>query len=89
MEQEHFIHARTPEQELSQLAVQGLAGYFRSHPPPSERLSQANQVISSQTGRIVGLKPFRVAYDFNPTAQCFDGCESIGKQLSRQWHLSP
>ena len=70
MEQEYVIHARTPEQELSQLAVQGLAGYFRSHPPTSERLAQANQVIIDQKWQDrKPLKPFRVAYDSNPAAQ--------------------
>ena len=35
---EYVIHARSPEEELSQLAIQSLQGYFRSHPLPSERL---------------------------------------------------
>jgi beta-barrel assembly-enhancing protease len=70
MEQEYVIHARTPEQEISQLAIQGLAGYFRSHPPTSERLAQANQIILSQNWQDrKSLKPFRVAYDSNPAAQ--------------------
>ena len=45
---EYVIHAQTPEEELSELAIQSLAGYFRSHPLPSERLEQANQVIAEQ-----------------------------------------
>jgi beta-barrel assembly-enhancing protease len=45
---EYVVHAQTPEQELSQLAIQSLEGYFRSHPLPSERLAQANQVIAEQ-----------------------------------------
>jgi beta-barrel assembly-enhancing protease len=70
MEQEYVIHARTPEQELSHLAVQGLTGYFRSHPPTSERLAQANQIIASQNWQDrKPLKPFRVAYDAKPAAQ--------------------
>src|SRR5256884_5685175 len=50
--------------ELSQLAIQSLSGYFRSHPLPSERLAQANRIIAqehceSRTAR----KPFHVAYE--------------------------
>lgn len=45
---EYVIHAQTPEEELSELAIQSLAGYFRSHPLPSERLEQVNQIIAEQ-----------------------------------------
>ena len=61
---EYVIHAKTPDEELSQLAIQSLAGYFRSHPLPSERLAQANRIIAqehwqSRTER----KPCRVEYE--------------------------
>jgi beta-barrel assembly-enhancing protease len=61
---EYVIHAQSPDEELSQLAIQSLTGYFRSHPLPSERLAQANRIIAqehweSRTGR----KPFRVEYE--------------------------
>lgn len=61
---EYVIHAKNPDEELSQLAIQSLTGYFRSHPLPSERLAQANRVIAqehweSRTER----KPFRVEYE--------------------------
>ena len=45
---EYVIHAQTPEEELSELAIESLAGYFRSHPLPSERLEQVNQLIAEQ-----------------------------------------
>ena len=59
---EYVIHAKSPDEELSQLAIQSLSGYFRSHPLPSERLAQANRIIAqehweSRTAR----KPFHVA----------------------------
>lgn len=61
---EYVIHARTPEEELSQLAIQSLEGYFRSHPLPSERLAQANQLIAEQHWQDrKAQKPFRVAYE--------------------------
>lgn len=61
---EYVIHAKNPDEELSQLAIQSLTGYFRSHPLPSERLAQANRIIAqehweSRTER----KPFRVEYE--------------------------
>jgi len=46
LDQEYVIHAETPSDELSQVAVEGLEGYFRTHPLPSERLAQAKAVIA-------------------------------------------
>jgi predicted Zn-dependent protease len=45
LQKEEEIHAKTPEDELGELAMQSLEGYFRSHPQPSERLAQANALI--------------------------------------------
>ena len=61
---EYVIHAQSPEEELSQLAIQSLQGYFRSHPLPSERLAQANRLIAQEgwQGRTT-QKPFRVEYE--------------------------
>src|SRR5947207_12394501 len=61
---EYVIHAQSPDEELSQLAIQSLTGYFRSHPLPSERLAQAHRIIAqehweSRTER----KSFRVEYE--------------------------
>lgn len=61
---EYVIHARSPEEELSQLAIQSLQGYFRSHPLPSERLAQANNVIAQEGWQNRRTqKPFRVEYE--------------------------
>jgi beta-barrel assembly-enhancing protease len=61
---EYVIHAQSPEEELSQLAIQSLQGYFRSHPLPSERLTQANRLIAQQGWQDRRTqKPFRVAYE--------------------------
>ncbi|MBA0083534.1 MAG: hypothetical protein HRJ53_00915 [Acidobacteria bacterium Pan2503] len=61
---EYVIRAQSPHEELSQLAIQSLTGYFRSHPLSSERLAQANRIIAqehweSRTQR----KPFHVEYE--------------------------
>jgi predicted Zn-dependent protease len=64
LQREYVIHAESPEQELSELAIQSLGGYFRSHPLPSERLEQANSLIAQE--RWEGQKaqrPFRVEYE--------------------------
>jgi beta-barrel assembly-enhancing protease len=60
---EYVIHAQSPEEELSQLAIQSLQGYFRSHPLPSERLAQANNLIAQEGWQDRKTqRPFRVEY---------------------------
>lgn len=46
LDREYVIHSSTPVGELSQVAIEGLQGYFRSHPQPEERLEQAHEVIA-------------------------------------------
>ena len=46
LHREYVIRANTPVDELSQVAIAGLQGYFRSHPLPEERLEQARKVIA-------------------------------------------
>lgn len=61
---EYVIHAHSPEQELSELAMQSLEGYFRSHPMPSERLAQANALIAQHGWQDrTAQKPFRIEYE--------------------------
>jgi len=61
---EYIIHAQSPEEELSELAIQSLEGYFRSHPQTSERLAQANRVIAQEGWQDRKTqKPFRVEYE--------------------------
>jgi predicted Zn-dependent protease len=61
---EYVIHAHSPDEELSQLAIQSLNGYFRSHPLPSERLVQANRLIAEKQWEDRKMqKPFRVEYE--------------------------
>jgi len=61
---EYVIHAQSPEEEFSQLAIQSLQGYFRSHPLPSERLARANSLIAQEHWQDrKAQKPFRVEYE--------------------------
>lgn len=64
LHREYVIHAQSPEEELSELAIQSLQGYFRSHPLPSERLAQANAVIAQEGWQDrKAQKPFRIEYE--------------------------
>ncbi len=61
---EYVVQAQSPGQEITQLAIQSLAGYFRSHPLPSERLAQANNLIAQEHWETrKEQKPFRVEYE--------------------------
>jgi len=61
LQREYVIHAETPEEELSQLAIASLEGYFRSHPLPAERLAQARTLIVQEHRPDMRLqKPFHV-----------------------------
>jgi len=46
LDRRYVTRAETPPEELSQVAIEGLEGYFRTHPLPSERLAQAKAVIA-------------------------------------------
>ena len=64
LHKEYVIHAETPEEELSELAIQSLGGYFRTHPLPSERLEQANRIIAEQHWQLrTEQRPFRIEYE--------------------------
>jgi predicted Zn-dependent protease len=65
---EYVIHADTPTEELSQLAIEGLNGYFRTHPLPSERLAQVQSVIAQDDlATDKPVKPYRA--DVETTAR--------------------
>jgi predicted Zn-dependent protease len=63
LQREYVIHAETPPGELSQVAIDGLTGYFRSHPLPSERLEQLHAVIAQDHLKNRPLRPFHVEYE--------------------------
>lgn len=61
---EYVIHAKNPDQELSELAIESLNGYFRSHPLPSERLAQAKVlIVEKHWENRRAEKPFRLEYE--------------------------
>ncbi len=57
--------SRSPQEELSKLAIDTLNGYFRSHPLPSERIAQIKQMISDEHWESkVAEQPLEVEYVF-------------------------
>lgn len=61
---EYVIHAKTPEQELSQLAIQSLEGYFRSHPATSDRIAQVQRIIVEERWQNRNFqRPFHLEYE--------------------------
>lgn len=64
LQDEYVIHARSPEQELSQLAIESVVGYFRTHPPISERLDLAQAEIRQNHWQHLAVqKPFHLEYE--------------------------
>jgi len=61
---EYQSKAKTPQDELSQLALQTLEGYFRSHPLPSERIAQVQKMIASEGWTARPERDLAVAYIF-------------------------
>lgn len=67
LQREYVIHAENPQDELSQLAIASLGGYFRSHPLPSERLAQAHRLIAAEHWEALGSQqPFRAPAVVDP-----------------------
>ena len=61
---EYKAKARSPQEELSQVAQQTLEGYFRSHPLPSERIAQIQKLIASEGWPARPERDLAVAYIF-------------------------
>ena len=62
--EEYEGRAKTPQEELSQVAQQTLEGYFRSHPLPSERIAQVQKMIASEGWTARPERDLAVAYIF-------------------------
>ena len=56
--------ANSPQEELSDVAMQTLEGYFRSHPLPAERIAQIQKLIASEGWRAKAERDLAVAYIF-------------------------
>lgn len=56
--------AGSPQEELSQVAMQTLEGYFRSHPLPRERIAQVQKMIASEGWTARPERDLAVSYIF-------------------------
>jgi len=54
----------SPQQEWSDVAMQTLEGYFRSHPLPSERVAQIQKMIAAESWPARSERDLPVAYIF-------------------------
>lgn len=61
---EYLNPAKTPQQELSDVTMQTLEGYFRSHPLPSERIAQVRSLIASEGWPLRPERDLAVGYIF-------------------------
>jgi predicted Zn-dependent protease len=64
LQKEYQAQAKTPQDEVAQLAQQALEGYFRSHPLPSERTAQVQRMIASENWPPRAERDLRIAYLF-------------------------
>ena len=63
--QEYVQRAKSPQEELSNVAIDTLEGYFRSHPLPSERIDQVRKLIADNNwGGLTHERDLEVAYIF-------------------------
>jgi len=63
LHREYVLKAESPDQELSQVAIAGIEGYFRSHPLPEERVNQLERIIAAKKWASVPEKALRVRPD--------------------------
>ena len=62
--EEYQARAKSPEEELSDVAQQTIEGYFRSHPLPSERIAQVQKLIASEHWELKPEKDLAIAFVF-------------------------
>lgn len=62
LHEEYRAMAGTPQQEVTQVLMQTIEGYFRSHPLPSERIAQVQKLIASERWPARAERDLTVAY---------------------------
>jgi len=60
LDRQYVLKAESPDEELSQMAIESIIGYFRSHPLPQERERQVQQLIASEKWPERQEKPLRI-----------------------------
>lgn len=62
--EESQARAKTPQEELSSVALQTLTGYFQAHPPTAERIAQIRSMIASEGWAVRPERDLEIAYIF-------------------------
>jgi predicted Zn-dependent protease len=63
LRREYVTKAESPDEELSQVAIAGIEGYFRSHPLPQERATQIRRMIATRKWANVPERPLQMRPD--------------------------
>lgn len=94
--EEYQAKAKTPQEELSRVAQQTLEGYFRSHPLPSERITQVRKLIASEGWTPRPERDLAVAYIFwtararsSLEKRKYPQAEQLANQSLRLWPDQP
>jgi predicted Zn-dependent protease len=61
LDRQYVQKAESPDEELSQVAIQSILGYFRSHPLPQERERQVRQMMASEKWPERRERPLRIS----------------------------
>lgn len=80
---EYLNPAKSPQQELSQVALQTIEGYFRSHPLPAERIAQVRTLIASEGWPLRSERDLTIGYIFW-TAKAKDALDARKYQQAQQ-----
>ena len=68
LERQSSQPARTPQEEAARAALQTLQGYFRSHPPPAERIAYLRRRLPPELWNRTAERPLAVAQYFPQAA---------------------
>ena len=68
LERQSSQPARTPQEEAARAALQTLQGYFRSHPPPAERIAYLRRRLPAELWNRTAERPLAVAQYFPQAA---------------------
>jgi predicted Zn-dependent protease len=68
LHREYVLKAGSPDEELSNVAIAGIEGYFRSHPLPEERINQIQRIIAAKKWASVPERALQVRPDTLRTA---------------------
>lgn len=69
LQRESSQPARSPQEEAARAALQTLQGYFRSHPPPTERIAYLRRTLPPEIWNRTAERPLAVAQYFPAAAR--------------------